>query len=864
VADADPDVLADDAEERLRYFEAGGSRGFIFKPKIVKRTDYLREVTVDGVSCSKLPALRQLVGFFKAERQLKKAAACWAAVSKRWSQLLERFDRGDTDHLLSTVGEHVLRCNDSLRQIESGASKVSSDVAETAGLASDVTAWAIAIRTELSERQRHEADMQKWTKWRDDVSGKLGALQDERKSVSAQMEARLEDAVTRLRAGIPVVDDSPVIEAAHEVELLEVALEELKERVADQEEVHMAPRRRRKAEIEGDLTSIKARKESTRQSALQASHAPDPHPLCRAIVGAVDEGNANAYADALARLQQLDLHRPAFGKLAQLLGDLAGIAPKAAAHIAALSSEDNIGTTLGAFRAAWDWARANTWVTEFRSRGLPTVDAALAQVEKEVNDAVAQKAALLAWRHCREAATQKQQESLREWEKAVKKVGKGKYADRYRRQAMQHMRVAQGMIPVLVSPLPRLVESLTMRQSMFDVVIVDEASQLGPEGTLLFYIGEQVVVVGDDEQISPEEEGLNRTQVQALVHRYLRDVAGKNSLEYGSLFDQADVRFGGRIRLREHFRCVPEIIAFSNQLCYRDDTNKPMLVPLRMVTGNRLHPPLKTVYVPTGFKTDVGLNEAEADAVVNAIVDCHNDPSYERKTFGVVSLLGKPQAEHIYRRLVEALGTDSLNEREIVCGDAYSFQGDERDVMFASMVVANNATFQALTAKPYRQRFNVAASRARDQMWLFHSVALNDLKPDDLRYKLLEHCTAVEEQRAYLLDDELAKCDSDFEREVARRIWASGYRVRCQHRVAHYRIDLVVEGSNGNHLAVECDGDRYHPPEQYDADVQRQRVLERCGWRFWRVWGSDFAADPEESLQSLWRTLTDLNIGKSA
>lgn len=856
----DGEALVDDAEERLRYFEAGGSRGFIFKPQIVKRTDYLSEVTVDGVSCSKLTALRQLSGYLKAERQLKSISDLWAQVSQRWTKTPQ-------GQPLATTAKLAAECAEALAHLLASASKIPHEVALSAASAPDVSTWSEAVRSELLARERHESDVQKWTKWRDDVTAKLAAIQEERNSVVARLKAEVEDEVSKLRAAIPVVDETLVTDAADEAKLLQEQLDELRERVADREEIHIAPMRRRKAEVENELKSIMARKGSTRQAALRASHAPDSHPLCGAIVEAVDDGNANAYADALARLQQLDLYRPAYGKLTQLLEDLAAIAPKAAAHIVALSGEDSITTTLADFGAAWNWARANTWVTDFRSRGLAEVDAEVARIEAAVNDAVAQKAALLSWHHCREAATQKQQEALKAWEKAVKKIGKGKgkYAARSRRQALQHMRVAQGMIPALVSPLSRLVESLPVRPHMFDVVIVDEASQLGPEGVLLFYIGERVVVVGDDEQISPEDVGLDRTQVHALIHRYLKDVAVRDSLEDSSLFDQADVRFTeGRIMLREHFRCVPEIIAFSNQLCYRDETDKPMLVPLRTVTGNRLHPPLKTAHVPTGFKTDAGINEVEADAVVRVIVDCHNDPRYENKTFGVVSLLGKPQAEHIYRRLVDALGTDSLNSREIVCGDAYSFQGDERDVMFLSMVIANNAAYAALTKRTDRQRFNVAASRARDQMWLFHSVTLNDLKPEDLRYRLLDHCTAVEEQRAYFLDDELAKCDSDFEREVARRIWAEGYRVRCQHRVAHYRIDLVVEGANGNHLAVECDGDRYHPPEKYDEDLKRQRVLERCGWRFWRVWGSDFAADPNTALKSLWLTLQDQNVAKSA
>ena len=80
-----------------------------------------------------------------------------------------------------------------------------------------------------------------------------------------------------------------------------------------------------------------------------------------------------------------------------------------------------------------------------------------------------------------------------------------------------------------------------------------------------------------------------------------------------------------------------------------------------------------------------------------------------------------------------------------------------------------------------------------------------------------------------------------------------------QFEVAGYRIDLVVEGMQGR-LAVECDGDAWHGPERYEQDMARQRILERCGWTFWRVRGSWFYREPEKALEGLWTTLDRLQI----
>lgn len=96
--------------------------------------------------------------------------------------------------------------------------------------------------------------------------------------------------------------------------------------------------------------------------------------------------------------------------------------------------------------------------------------------------------------------------------------------------------------------------------------------------------------------------------------------------------------------------------------------------------------------------------------------------------------------------------------------------------------------------------------------------------------------------------------DSWFEVDVFLKIAERGYRVLPQYEVADRRIDLVVEGLDGQ-LAVECDGDEWHGPEDYNTDMRRQRELERCGWMFWRVRGSQFYRDPDAALQPLWELL---------
>jgi very-short-patch-repair endonuclease len=152
-----------------------------------------------------------------------------------------------------------------------------------------------------------------------------------------------------------------------------------------------------------------------------------------------------------------------------------------------------------------------------------------------------------------------------------------------------------------------------------------------------------------------------------------------------------------------------------------------------------------------------------------------------------------------------------------------------------------------LVREAFRQRFNVAASRARDQLWLFHSIRESDLHPDCMRRRLIHYC-----YNPHAIDTEKNEqaYESQFERDVANDLIGAGFRVLSQFEFAGKRIDLVVE-DNERRIAVECDGDTWHGPDQYDADAARQRMLERCGWTFLRIRGSVYYANQGRAAQEL-------------
>ncbi len=604
---------------------------------------------------------------------------------------------------------------------------------------------------------------------------------------------------------------------------------------------------------------------------------PGADPAGQALLTALDARDFSAYRDAFLRISRDQETAACLQRRQSLLSQLRAAAPLLAEQLTATAPDEPWDLRASQFEAAWNWARANAWLErlcdpEAEQQLRFQLDSTRARIRNRLKEIAAERA----WSHCFARMTEHERQHLVAWSKAVRSIGKGtgKYAPMHRRSAREHMNECRSAIPAWVMPLYRVAETIKPGSDLFDVVIIDEASQSGPEALLLAYLAKKLVVVGDDKQISPTYAGIDYEDVNRLRARHLADLPHADA--YGvqqSFFDLAEIRYQGRIRLREHFRCMPEIIQFSNNLCY---TSEP-LIPLRQYGGSRLSPVVSARHVQDGYLKGSGQsvsNPPEARAIVDEILRMHAAEAYEGKTFGIISLLGPVQAREIEALLLNELGPEAMDRRQLVCGDAYAFQGDERDVMLLSLVSApsEGRRIGTLTDEAARRRFNVAASRARDQLLLFHTATLNDLSPLCLRYALLQYCRNPAIERTGVTGVPLpemqrlaATADRDrvrppepfeswFEIDVFLRLAARGYRVLPQYEVAGYRLDLVVEGMN-RRIAVECDGDHWHGPERYEDDMARQRMLERCGWRFWRIRGSAFALDPDGALEELWETL---------
>jgi very-short-patch-repair endonuclease len=510
-----------------------------------------------------------------------------------------------------------------------------------------------------------------------------------------------------------------------------------------------------------------------------------------------------------------------------------------------LASEPIEGLEDGLLPGDWDhrWLlrRLSIWLDRTdRHHRLRKLGAERGESEGLLKQAYERSIELRTWLELSRKATDSVKAALAAYSDAIRRIGKGtgKRAGRYRREARAASFRAKGALPCWIMPHYRVSESLPAELGMFDLVIVDEASQSTVAALPALLRAERILIVGDDKQVSPDLVGRDQTRADELAKRHLtRQVPDYRSAlrEEQSLYDLGKVVFaGGAIMLTEHFRCVSPIIEFSKAEFYSH-----RLTPLRLPTASeRFDPPLIDVLVEGGYRNG-DVNPVEAEFIVSEIEAIAADDRMANRTIGVTTLLGQHQAAHIFKEIELRLGTAIMERHQIRVGDPTAFQGDERDIMFVSLVAQKND--HSLSGLRFEQRFNVALSRARDRTYLVRSVEADQLSQSDkLRRALLDHFRCPFPRDTAEVADRRARCESEFEKEVFDLLTERGYRVDTQVRVGSKRIDLVVEGENDRRIAIECDGDRWHGPEKWPDDMMRQRILERAGWVVWRCFASRF------------------------
>lgn len=402
----------------------------------------------------------------------------------------------------------------------------------------------------------------------------------------------------------------------------------------------------------------------------------------------------------------------------------------------------------------------------------------------------------------------------------------------------------------------------------FDLLIIDEASQMRPEFSVSCIMrADQFVVVGDANQLPPSDH------FQVAGQEDGDDDGDGVGVNEGteSILDLANQRFRTKPRLKWHYRSQHEsLIQFSNREFYHRDL---VVFPSPMANDDALLG-VKCFYAPSFFPDTVyeaSINQREAELVIEQAFGLMQ--THPERSIGIVAMNAKQTEllqnefdrliveEERVRKYVEAFaGTID----EFFIKNLENVQGDERDIILISTVYgpdkngAVRQNFGLMNREVGWRRLNVLVSRAKMSCRLITSLRPDDVKVTDKSSKgviAFKSYLTYAHGGAQYDDASGAETDSDFEIFVADALRAGGYEVVYQVGVEKFRIDLGVRHAScpvGFIAGIECDGAPYHSGLSVrDRDHIRQTILENLGWNIYRVWSTDWFADPARETAKL-------------
>jgi very-short-patch-repair endonuclease len=414
----------------------------------------------------------------------------------------------------------------------------------------------------------------------------------------------------------------------------------------------------------------------------------------------------------------------------------------------------------------------------------------------------------------------------------------------------------------------------------FDLLVVDEASQMRPEYAISSILrGQQFVVVGDTNQLPPTDVFAASTDSDddGLDEKGEGGIAGMK-VDTESILDLAIERFRDRRRLKWHYRSQHEsLIQFSNRRFYDRDL---VVFPSPTTEDELLG--VKHTFVQ-GAVYDASINQKEAEAVIDEVVGLMR--SYPQYSIGIATMNAK-QAELIQaefdrlilessdiRRYVES---HSGGIEEFFIKNLENVQGDERDIIIISTVYGPGKDgvvmqrFGLMNREVGWRRLNVLVTRAKLSTRLVTSLRSSDIKitPTTSRGPIaLQAYLTYAETGAQYDDASGGVADSDFEVFVGDALRAAGYDVVPQVGVEGFRIDLGVRHKDyplGFIAGIECDGASYHSGMSVrDRDRIRQTVLEGLGWNIYRIWSTDWFQDPGRETAKLLSRIAELRDQKA-
>ncbi|MHB1559149.1 MAG: DUF3320 domain-containing protein [Isosphaeraceae bacterium] len=414
----------------------------------------------------------------------------------------------------------------------------------------------------------------------------------------------------------------------------------------------------------------------------------------------------------------------------------------------------------------------------------------------------------------------------------------------------------------LMSPIS-VAQFLEPGSVSFDLLLIDEASQVSPVDALgAVARAAQVVVVGDDRQLPPTRFFSKMLDEDEIAN----DEDGLNAADIESILGLCVAQGMPQRMLRWHYRSRHHsLIAVSNREFY-DSRLFVVPSPNSVTASHGLHfrPVPGGVFDRGGTAT----NRVEARAVAEAVIEHARRSPDSSLGVGAFSVAQRDairdelevlQREHVDLAPFFAAGVPE----PFFVKNLENIQGDERDVIFISVGYARDSSgylsmnFGPLSTNGGERRLNVLISRARERCEVFSSITADDIDLERAKSRgASAFKTFLRFAETGILDAQASTggdFDSDFERQVAVALERLGYQVHRQVGTAGFRIDLAIvdpEKPGRYLLGIECDGATYHSSRSArDRDRLREAVLRDRGWKIHRIWSTDWFHRPAEQLQ---------------
>ncbi|MDH5180138.1 MAG: DNA2/NAM7 family helicase [Gammaproteobacteria bacterium] len=399
-------------------------------------------------------------------------------------------------------------------------------------------------------------------------------------------------------------------------------------------------------------------------------------------------------------------------------------------------------------------------------------------------------------------------------------------------------------MPIWLCSLAALHRALPLKPEMFDLVIIDEATQCDVASCLpALYRARRVLVVGDPKQLR-HVSFLSRARQGQLLDRLAIDAATFDiSYRDDSLVDVVVRKLGAQesvVLLNEHYRSTPNIINFSNRRFYdnrlRIMTEKP---------GSESDGSIEIIAVENGQRIN-GVNETEAQAILEKLRSLVDEqaviPAQYKLAIGVLSFF-REQAEYIQDLLFKMFTIDELVNHKLRAGTPYAFQGEERDIMLISCGVDDDTLPATYTYLNRPDVFNVGVTRARELQLIFLSAAMENIPATTLLQQYLS-----EIQQSAAANHAKLEHRNEVIQEFAHTFSGKGYTVLLNYAIAGIEMDLVLI-DEGSTLAVDLVG---FPGEEGDPlSVEHYRVFERAGLAIHPVCYMSWCLDRQGVIQGV-------------